>query len=134
MVLDEVTIGPVGTHDGQTCDEVWLPAVKGLEEKDLAPIWRPHWIGSAASFFGSVLGQVAEMLAIRVDDMHIAVLRLKNDLVPCGDQTASPAPMAYEVIWVACPLRSVVNSAAPSSPSRVNTNRRPSGENRGTWS
>ena len=45
MVLDEVTIGPVGSHDGQAQNAGVLLKAKALKKEDFPPIWRPDWVG-----------------------------------------------------------------------------------------
>ena len=82
IVLYEVTVGPVGSHDRQAQNPGrTLLLDDALEKENLPPIRRPHGVGATALLFRGVVGQVTEMLAIRVNDMYIAVLRLKNDLL-----------------------------------------------------
>jgi len=45
MVFDEVTMGSVGSHDGQAQNSgVLLLKVLTLKEEDPASVWRPYWV------------------------------------------------------------------------------------------
>jgi len=102
MVLPEVTIGPVGTQDGESQNADLMVKLMTLTEEDLAPVQGLHSIRRAVSH--SVFEEVASMVAVRVDDASITMagwfraIRLERIWFSGRDQTASPARMAYRVI------------------------------------